>query len=107
VTVDRDEIRGQLRSGRTPEQVGGGDRTTHRIALEEDARLAGELGAFPPTPESAVHLRDERLLRWEAIAARIYGQAGRIASVQRLYDELKGAVRPGVPIPAGAVASPR
>jgi hypothetical protein len=58
--------------------------------LEEEARLSGELDAFDPTPETVVRLRDDRNLRWEAIAVRIFGAVRRIGDVKALYDELKG-----------------
>ncbi len=58
--------------------------------IEEEARLAGEFGAFDPTPQAVVMLRDQRELRWERIAARIYGDARRTDDVQALYDQELG-----------------
>lgn len=92
--VNRDEIRERLRSGMTPDQisntVSGTTRAQWLAAIEEEARLKGEFDAFPPSPESVVTLRDERRLRWERIAARIFGDAGRVADVRMLYDEASG-----------------
>ena len=91
--VDRDEIRERLRSGMTPDKVYeamGSKRVYWLAAIEEEARLEGELEAFPATAETVVMLRDERQLRWERIAARVFGDARRVQDVQRLYDEVHG-----------------
>ena len=71
---DREQVRDQLRSGLTPDQVyaGMGSKRAYWLtAIEEEARLENELAAFPASHESVVALRDERQLRWERIAARV------------------------------------
>jgi uncharacterized protein with ParB-like and HNH nuclease domain/alkylated DNA nucleotide flippase Atl1 len=91
--VDREQVREQLRSGLTPDQVYtamGAKRGYWLTAIEEEARLEGELAAFPADPESIAALRDERRLRWERIAARVFGDARRGAEVRRLYDQAHG-----------------
>jgi len=70
--------------------VGGAKRAYWVAAIEEEARLEAELGAFAPSSEDVVMLRDERHLRWERIAARVYGDAGRVADVRELYDQAQG-----------------
>ena len=90
---DREQIREQLRSGVTPREIFkamGKKHTYWLAALEEEARLEGELNAFPASPESVVGLRDGRQLRWERIAARVFGDARRVAAVRRLYDQARG-----------------
>jgi hypothetical protein len=91
MTIDREQIREQLRQGLGPDTIAKGDRATHHATLEEQARIEGELGGFEPTPDNVVYLRDERQLRWEAIAVRIYGGVRDIGAVKALYDERKGA----------------
>ena len=59
-------------------------------ALEEEARLENELAAYPASPRSVAALRDERQLRWERIAARVFGDARRVEEVRSLYDEAHG-----------------
>jgi hypothetical protein len=59
-------------------------------ALEEEARLENELAAYPASPRSVAALRDERKLRWERIAARVFGDARRVEEVRSLYDEAHG-----------------
>src|SRR5947209_19928552 len=88
--VDRDMIREQLRQGMGADEIARGDRAIHHATLEEQARLDGELGAIEPTPENVVRLRDDRHLRWEAIAARLFGRVTNTAGVKALYDQLKG-----------------
>jgi len=91
--VDRDRIGDLLMAGLTPEQVKqrlGPSRGVWLAAIEEEARREGELDAFPATPGSIVQLRDEGTLRWEAIAARVYGDARKVRRVKQLYDEAKG-----------------
>jgi len=80
-----------LLEGRTIEQIGGG--TNYPLwyaAFVEEARLAGELIDGEPTPDDAVRLRDERRLRWQAIAARLFGDARRSAQAKALYDQARG-----------------
>ncbi|MGH2451337.1 MAG: GmrSD restriction endonuclease domain-containing protein [Candidatus Limnocylindria bacterium] len=92
--TDRELIREDLQAGRTPDQIfkaTGEDRAAWIAAIEEEARLGGEFAHFPPTPESVVQLRDERQLRWERIAVRVFGDIGRVDDVRALYDEQKGA----------------
>jgi alkylated DNA nucleotide flippase Atl1 len=91
--IDREHVREQIRAGLTPQQIFEemGQRRVHWLtAIEEEARLQGELAAFPATPENASLLRDQRQLRWERIAARIFGDANRVAEVRRLYDQRHG-----------------
>lgn len=89
----REAIRELLRSGldtsETSDRLGGG-RNLWLDVLEEEARITGEMLTRVPTPEDAVSLRDERNLRWERIAARLYGNARRTSDVKRLYDQVKG-----------------
>jgi hypothetical protein len=91
--ADRQQVREQLRSGLTPDQISaaiGEKRGPWLTAIEEEARLDGELAAFPTNPESVTTLRDERQLRWERIAARIFGDARRVTDVRTLYDQANG-----------------
>jgi len=91
--ADREQVREQLRSGLTPDQVYtamGARRVYWLTAIEEEARLEGELAAFPASSGSVSALRDERQLRWERIAARVFGDARRVADVRRLYDQAHG-----------------
>jgi uncharacterized protein YfbU (UPF0304 family) len=91
---DRKQIGQQLRSGLTPDQVAdqamGAKAAYWMIAIEEEARLENELAAYPATPRSVAALRDERQLRWERIAARVFGNARRVKEVRSLYDEAHG-----------------
>src|SRR5271165_6539730 len=91
--ADHEQVREQLRSGLTPGQVYhamGAKRVYWLIALEEEARLENELATYPATPRSVAALRDERQLRWERIAARVFGDARRAQEVRSLYDEAHG-----------------
>ena len=88
--LDRQDIRRQLLEGRTPEQIAHRDYAAHRAALEEQADLEGELGSFDPTPDTVVYLRDTRRLRWEAISARVFGNARQPGPTRQLYDQAKG-----------------
>src|ERR1022692_3373103 len=86
--ADREHVRQQLGSGLTPDQVYeamGAKRVYWLTAIEEEARLEKELAAFPASPESVAALRDERQLRWERIAARVFGDARRVAEARGLY----------------------
>jgi hypothetical protein len=83
-----------LRHGYTPDQIysrQGRRRAIYLTAIEEEAANCGELNQFPPTAESVVKLRDRRRLRWERIAARVFGDAGRVADAKRLYDSAMGS----------------
>ena len=102
--IDRE----QLRSGMTPQQIfeAMGEKRIHWLtAIEEETWLAGELAAYPATPDAITSLRDQRQLRWERIAARIYDDATRVQDVRRLYDQKHGpdasarSYRPRPPIP--------
>jgi hypothetical protein len=91
--VDREHIRRQLERGLTPDQIyeaNGRSRSDWLAAIEEEARLEDELGACEATADAVVALRDERHLRWERIAARVFGDARRVREVRALYDEAKG-----------------
>jgi len=91
--ADREHVRRQLRSGLTPDHVYeamGAKRVYWLTAIEEEARLENELAAFPASPESVAALRDERQLRWERIAARVFGDARRVADARGLYDQARG-----------------
>ena len=90
---DREQVREQLRSGLTPGQVYqamGAKRVYWLTAIEEEARLENELAAYPASPRSVAALRDERQLRWERIAARVFGDARRVEEVRSLYDQAHG-----------------
>jgi hypothetical protein len=94
VAPSRDAIREELQQGRTSDQIAHAAvdiRTTWFIALEEEARLAGELNTIEPSAENVAWLRDDRHLRWERIAVRIYGDAGRANNARRLYEQARGA----------------
>jgi len=91
--ADREQIREQLRSGLTPGQVCqamGAKRVYWLMALEEEARLEDELATYPASPQSVAALRDERQLRWERIAVRVFGDARRVEEVRSLYDKAHG-----------------
>jgi hypothetical protein len=91
--MNRDEIANLLKSGLTSDQIAAraeNRRDAYLIALQEEARRANELKAFEPTPENVVHLRDQRDLRWERIAVRIFGDGHRTQAVKDLYDTAKG-----------------
>ena len=91
--ADREQVRQQLRSGLTPGQVytAMGDKRVYWLtAIEEEARLENELASYPDTPGSVAALRDERQLRWERIAARVFGDARRVEEVRNLYDQAHG-----------------
>jgi hypothetical protein len=60
------------------------------MVIEEEARLENELASYPAIPGSVAALRDERQLRWERIAARVFGDAGRVEEVRSLYDQAHG-----------------
>lgn len=89
----REAIRALLRSGldtsETSDRLGGG-RDLWLTVLEEEARVADEILTRPPEPADAVALRDERSMRWERIAARLYGDSRRVTDTKRLYDQAKG-----------------
>lgn len=92
--MSRDAIREQLEQGLTVGQIceaAADKRAAYLMAIEEEARLAGELNNSQPNAENAASLRDERHLRWERIAARLYGDARRVDDAKRLYDEARGA----------------
>lgn len=89
----RESIRELLRSGLTTSETSdrlGGGRNLWLIVLEEEARLANEILTRAPIPADAVALRDNRTMRWERMAARLYGNARRVGDAQRLYDQAKG-----------------
>jgi hypothetical protein len=91
--ADREQVREKLRSGLSTEQVYramGAKRAYWLTAIEEEARLDNELAAYPGNPHSVAALRDERQLRWERIAARVFGDARRTDEVRSLYDEAQG-----------------
>jgi alkylated DNA nucleotide flippase Atl1 len=90
---DREQVREHLRSGLTPGQTYtamGAKSVYWAMAIEEEARLDNELAAFPASPESVAALRDDRQLRWERVAARVFGDARRVAEVRTLYDQARG-----------------
>ena len=93
-SIDRAKISDLLAAGLTSEQVKNQlqvGRAGWIAAIEEEARRASEFAAFPATPAAVQGLRDERSLRWEAIAARVFGDARQTAATKRLYDDAKGA----------------
>lgn len=93
-TPSRDVIRGQFQQGLGFAQIveaAGGTRGAYLMAIEEEARFAGELNNIEPNAQNAVQLRDERHFRWERVAARLYGDARRVEDAKALYDQAKGA----------------
>jgi len=65
-----------LRSGLTSDQIharAARTRAVYVAAIEEEARLAGELDAFGPSAENVAMLRDRQRMRWERIAVRVPG----------------------------------
>lgn len=86
-------IRELLRKGfdtsETSNRLGGG-RNLWLDVLDEEARFTGEVLDRAPTPADAVALRDVRNLRWEKVAARLYGDSRRVGAAKRLYDQAKG-----------------
>jgi alkylated DNA nucleotide flippase Atl1 len=92
-TAVREQVRRLLTSGLTSHEVYesmGATRACWLAILEEETRLAGELAAYPATPAEVAALRDERQLRWERIAARVYGDARQVDAVRSLYDQAHG-----------------
>ena len=84
--------RQMLLEGRTVEQIGGGTNyPLWHAAFVEEARLAGELIDGEPMPDDAVRLRDGQKLRWQAVAARLFGDARQTRQAQALYDQAKGS----------------
>jgi len=83
---DREQTWNDAGSGTNPERTRGEWLAT----IEDEARLANEFGAFLAAPAAVVELRDDRQLRWERIAARVFGDARRTSEVRELYDESKG-----------------
>lgn len=91
--IGREAIRDALRAGLTPDQIfarNGRRRSVYLLAIEEEARLEGEHDAFAATPDNAARLRDQRELRWERIAVRLFGDPRRMTAVRDLYDAAKG-----------------
>lgn len=88
----RHEVGELLRQGLTVEQIGGGNYPRWRVAFVEEARLKGELIQGEPTAADAVRLKDGQRLRWEAVAARLFGEASprRVKDAQALYEQAKG-----------------
>lgn len=92
--IDVDGVASDLRDGFTPDQIysrRGRRRGVYLTAIEEEARSQGELGEYEATDEVVLKLRDRRQLRWERIAARIFGDASRTTDAKALYDRAKGA----------------
>ena len=93
IVASREAIRKQLQQGLTFEEICSSapdKRAAYLTAIEEEARLAGELNNVEPNAANAVSLRDDRHLRWERIAARLFGDARHVVEAQRLYDEARG-----------------
>jgi hypothetical protein len=89
----REAMRELLRSGMTTSETSdhlGGGRNLWLDVLEEDAKVSGEIFDRAPVPADAVALRDGQNMRWEKIAARLYGNSRRVDEVKRLYDQAKG-----------------
>ncbi|MGH3198919.1 MAG: hypothetical protein ACRDNT_24040 [Streptosporangiaceae bacterium] len=84
-----DDVRSGLTSGQVYQAMGA-KRVYWLIAIEEEARLENELAAYPANARSVAALRDDRQLRWERIAARVFGDARRVEEVRSLYDEAHG-----------------
>jgi alkylated DNA nucleotide flippase Atl1 len=91
--ADREQVREHLRAGLTPGQVCtvmGDKRVYWLTAIEEEARLENELATVPASPGPVAAMRDERRLRWEQIAARVFGDARQVEAVRSLYDQARG-----------------
>lgn len=91
--VDLELVRRDIREGLTPDQIHsrhGRRRRVYLAAIEEEARALGELGVYEPSDDSVLYLRDRMNLRWERVAARMYGDAGRTDAAKALYDQAKG-----------------
>ncbi len=89
---DRDAIRADLAAGLSPVQIynrRGRQRNVFNAAIEEEARSDGELGAHAATPEAVARLRENLHLRWERVAAFVFGSADQVAEAKRLYDVAK------------------
>jgi hypothetical protein len=73
-----------------PSQTPAGKRAAFLARLEDEARASGEFAAIDATPENVVMLRDERGLRWERVAVRVFGDPQMRSEVRELYDQAKG-----------------
>jgi hypothetical protein len=86
-------VRDGIRAGLTPDQIyarNGKRRAIYLAGIVEEARVAGELAAFEPTPANVELLRDRHGHRWERIAVRVFGDPRRTRQAMELYDEAKG-----------------
>ena len=88
-TIDaeyREQVREQLRSCPTTGQSykRWGQDACWLTAIEEEARLENELVAYLASPEALRHA-DDCQLRWELIAARVFGDTRRVEEVCSLY----------------------
>jgi len=90
---EKERIEGAVCSGQTPDPIYdqmGQRREVFLYAVEAVVRRRGDFAAFAPTPERVVRLRDDRRLRWEDLAACVFGDASRTTDVKRLYDAQQG-----------------
>ena len=88
-------VRDGIRGGLTPDQIyarNGRRRAIYLAVIVEEARLAGELAKFDPTPAQVARLRDRHGHRWERIAVRVFGDPRGTREAMDLYDEAKGKV---------------
>jgi hypothetical protein len=86
-------VRDGIRAGLTPDQIytrNGKRRAIYLAGIIEEARVAGEVGKFDPTPENVALLRDRHGHRWERIAVRVFGDPRRTREAMDLYDEARG-----------------
>jgi hypothetical protein len=82
-----------LLQGKQVNEIGGGTNfPLWRAAFVEEAQLKGELIQGEPTAADAVRLKDDGRLRWEAVAARLFGDASprRVKEAQALYEKARG-----------------
>lgn len=88
-----ESVREDIAAGLTPHQIyvrNDERRDIYLAAITEEARVAGELASLAPTAENVQRLRDQRGLRWERIAVRVFGDPRRTRDAMNLYDEAKG-----------------
>jgi hypothetical protein len=81
-------VRQGIRDGLTPYEIERRGGTLAAIYLEE-ARQQGELDAYEATAANVEMLR-KRNLRWERIAARVFGDPRKKQEAKDLYNEAKG-----------------
>lgn len=93
-TADVRQLYDQAKGAGASRTRWGAKSAAHFKRFDEEARAEGELGAYEPTPENILMLRDQRGLRWERIAARVFGDAARRKDVRQIYEETKRSESP-------------